>query len=1310
MSTFSTLSANRIPVVSGLVLLTIAAGMAAGTALQADDILGRSGVQGGLVVQVGVVGEPLAQRLASLRAGKAFLVHGLSTDPAEVAEAREQLLADGVYGPVSVDVWDGQHLPYADHLVNLLIVEQPGHADRAELLRVLTPQGVLVTRDGDQWAQHIKPWPENLDQWTHYFHGPEGNPVAQDTAVGPPRRLQWLGTPRWSRHHDHMASKTSMVSAGGRVFYILDEGPRSSIQLPSVWRLIARDAFNGTILWKRDIEGWSTRHYPLKSGPADLLRRLVAVEDRVFVTLGIDAPTVILDAATGRTLKTLEGSQFTREIVVRDDIVFLVADQSPSPLPDFRRVSTFVWENTRRANPEFGWQGNPRKVLAFSADTGRLLWQTEVPVAPCSLVVDARRLVVHDGSRLVCFDRRSGDRLWESEPTPTSLPVHTNTGPRVVLYGDVVLLAANDGRISGWSADDGRKLWQQRQRPSGHQSLKDLLVVDGLVWSGEIAGGDSSGVFTGYDPLTGEVKREFPPDIEVNWFHHRCYPVKATSQFILAGRNGTEFIDLSQETWKPHHWVRGGCIYGVMPCNGLMYAGMDSCGCQLEAKLDGFKALAPGPVPQASPGQLAPESRLQRGPAYGRPAGSPAGTQDWPTYRRDAARSGAGLTAVPAELGKAWETKVGGRLSPPTIAAGRVFVSAIDAHTVHALDADDGRLRWSFTTGGRVDSPPTYYQGLLLFGSTDGYVYAVDATDGQLAWRFRGAPLDRRLMVWEQLESAWPVHGSVLVHDGVVYCTAGRSLFLDGGIRFLKLDPMTGRLLGEAAWDDRCPDTGEDFHLAFVRKMPGNNMPVASSDILTCDGRHLWMRSQKIDFDGNRLEIALQDVNLQPADDAHLFCQVGFLDDSYFFRSYWTYGRRVGGGYGAWLLAGRLVPSGRILCFDDSHVYGFGRKPQYMTNASVLGYQIFAADKAVTQQAIERLRRAEAEINARSNHRNANASDWLLRSFFPREMLSATNDAWWFDQPSMTARAMTLAEGTVFLAGYPNLIDEREAYRMPDAPSVVERLRQQAEAIEGRYGGVLWAMSKDDGQLRTRYRLDGVPVFDGMAAADASLFVSTIDGRVLRLCGMVAERLPELTGQPDRIAWDQPEDPSYLLPVDVPRGGDFDLVTRCQVVESELGYRLVGTGRGKEAIAVKRLDEPIRGVVTVTARLLLPTDSRGALQNGFLAFGDGATEDKLVKCGVRFRNPRALVIQGPLGSGKTDAAPLDFALGTALELTVTVDLGKQQVTFVAGDATVTAALVRPLESITHIGYVMDNALVDFTEFEVREAPSFNAQP
>jgi hypothetical protein len=298
------------------------------------------------------------------------LVHGLSTDPAEVAAARSQLLAAALYGPVSADLWDGRHLPYADHLVNLLIVDEPGQADRAELMRVLAPQGVLLTRDGDRGNKTVKPWPEQMDQWTHYFHGPEGNPVAQDTVVGPPQRLQWLGSPRWSRHHDHMASKTSMVSAGGRVFYILDEGPSgldpTAVQLAAdrPRRVQRHDPLEA------GHRQWNTRHYPLKSGPAHLLRRLVAVDDRVFVTLGIDAPTVILDAARADA-EDLEGSEFTREIVVRDGVVFLVADPSPSALPDFRRVSTYVWENTRRANPELGWQGNAAQGVGVCGGHGQ---------------------------------------------------------------------------------------------------------------------------------------------------------------------------------------------------------------------------------------------------------------------------------------------------------------------------------------------------------------------------------------------------------------------------------------------------------------------------------------------------------------------------------------------------------------------------------------------------------------------------------------------------------------------------------------------------------------------------------------------------------------------------------------------------------------------------------------------------------------------------------------------------------------------------------------------------------------------------
>jgi len=543
--------------------------------------------------------------------------------------------------------------------------------------------------------------------------------------------------------------------------------------------------------------------------------------------------------------------------------------------------------------------------------------------------------------------------------------------------------------MSGWSLRDGKKLWERKHKPSGHQSLKDLFVVNGLVWTGSIAASQSDGVFTAYDPFTGQQKREFPPDVEVHWFHHRCYPSKATGRYLLSARNGTEYIDLKTERWKANHWVRGGCIYGVMPCNGMTYAPMHSCGCQLEAKLTGFNALTSGAVPQATAAELSGEARLERGPAYGRSDGPACDAADWPTYRHDAGRSGTTAQDVSTTLKQTWQAEMNGRLSAPIIAAGKLFVASIDTHTLHALDAASGRRLWTYTTGGRIDSAPTYHKGLVLFGSADGYVYGLRAKDGALAWRFRAAPVDQRMMAWEQLESAWPVHGSVLVHDGVLYCTAGRNMYLEGGIHFLRLNPATGRLLGEVVMDDRDPETGEDMHLAYLKKTQGNNMPVALSDILSCDGRHIWMRSQKIDFEGKRHEIALQNVTEQTPEDCHLFCQVGFLDDSYFFRGYWSYGRRVSGGYGGWYQAGRLVPAGRILCFDDSHVYGYGRKPEYMVNASVLEYQLFASDKAVTQAAIDRIGKAQRRINARSDKKNGNSSDWRLRHFFPAEDLTA---------------------------------------------------------------------------------------------------------------------------------------------------------------------------------------------------------------------------------------------------------------------------------------------------------------------------------
>ena len=1267
---------------------------AADPAQQARDILKATGVQGGLVVHLGCGDGRL---IAALGAGEAYLVQGLDADPANVAKARAAIGAKGLYGRVSADRITGNRLPYVNDLVNLVVADDLGGVPMQEVMRVLAPGGIAWVAG----KTTINPRPDTIDEWTHYLHDATGNPVSADSVAGPPRRLQWVGGPRWARHHDHMASMTSLVATGGRLFYIMDEGPTASVQLPAKWRLVARDAFSGTLLWKRKVDSWNTHQWPLKSGPAHLTRRLVAIGDRVYTTLSLEAPVSAIDGATGKTVLTYKGSEHTREIIASDGILFLTIDQGPSRLPEWRRLHSYVWDNTNRANRQWAWEGQKRRIAAYDAASGRTLWQAETPVAPCSLAADAQRVIFYDGESVVCLDRRDGKPKWKSDPIKANVPVHTGTGPRTLIYNDVVLFAGNNGRMTALAAATGKKLWEGKHHPSGHQSLKDLFVVNGLVWSGAIASGSNSGVFTGLDPHTGKVEKEFPPDVKIYWFHHRCHPSKATERYLLTSRTGIEFIDPKTEHWETHHWVRGGCIYGIMPCNGLVYAPMHSCGCYLEAKLNGFNALAPGPVSKPSAGDLADPARLERGPAYGqienqKPAIENA--SDWPTYRHDTARSGATPTDVPTALKQTWSVRLGGRLSAPVMADGRAFVASVDAHAVHALDLASGKSLWTFTAGGRIDSPPTIYRGLVLFGSADGYVYALRATDGALAWRFRAAPMDRRMVAYDQVESAWRVHGSVLVVDGVLYCTAGRNMYLDGGIRFLRLDPVTGKKLGEAVWDESDPDTGRNMQM----HVQGLNMPVALSDVLSFDGKHLYMRSQRVKRDGTRLEIPVSNSMDQHDEASHLFCQIGFLDDSWFHRSFWTYGRRVTGGYGGWFRAARYVPAGRILAVDDERVYGYGRKPQYYVNASVLEYHLFGADKKVSAEAAKRVGQAAGKMNRRSVKKNADSSDWKVRRAFPTEDLTAARNQWNLDQPALQVRAMVAAGNALVVAGHPDFIDERRAFRLPDDPSVQQLLRKQAEALEGRHGGRLWIVGKTDGKPVARYRLDTPPVFDGMAAVAGRLLIATQDGSLVCLSAQGTKPLPREDGAaPAQVISDEPEEPDYLKPPEVSKSGDFSRVSQCRVVQSKLGYRLIPTGNAKQvSVAVSKCQKPISGKVTFRTKLMVP-GQKGFLVNGFIAFGDGPAEDKLVKCGIRFKQQKAMIVQGNLTTNTTTkSADVNAPVGKAVDMVVQVDLGTQHVTLTAGGVTVEAKLARPMKSITHVGFAMDNAVADFSPLKI----------
>ena len=1039
-----------------------------GAAGKAEELIAAGGIRGGFVVHVGCGDGKLT---AAMRKSDAYVVHGLDTDATHVRAARKHILGLKQAGKVSVAVFDGRHLPYVDNMVNLVVCSRRYDLPEKEILRVLCPRGVALIGGGDKLKRITKPRPAGYDEWTHYLRDADNNAVSKDTAITAPiRHLQWKGSPRYARHHDKSSSFPATVSAGGRLYYVADDGPRASILWASKWRLIARDAFNGVVLWRKDIDTWTSRLWPLKSGPSKTPRRLVAIEDSVYFTPGLQAPVTKFDGRSGAVLKVYAGTERTEEIIFRDGVLYLVVNPSIDP--------------ARRGGR---WKRAPKHVMAVREADGRMLWKKTCPwIAPCTLAVTAKRVYLSDGPHVLALDPAGGEQIWKSKPLPQRAKMPTYFAPTLVAAPGGVLYAGGEnwhehagskGLMTFLSAETGEIKWQQPHLPSGYQSPQDIFVIGPKVWCGSTNSkpgefdrrypdvSPSTGQFIAYDIASGKPAGSIPRGADNYWFHHRCHRAKATENFFLTSRTGIEMIDTRTGKWHLHHWVRGACLYGVMPANGLIYGPPHPCACYPEAKLSGFNAVS-GPRTCAEADMLTKRPRLLKGPAYGKINRKSSivnrQSNDWPTFRGNMARDGSTAQSVGTDLKVKWQRPIGGRLSQPVVAGGLLLVAAVDDHAVIALDRATGKIAWTYIAGGRVDSPPTLYKGLALFGCADGYVYCLRASDGQEAWRFRAAPYDRRIMVREQLESLWPAHGSVLIRRDVLYVVAGRSMFLDGGLTMYRLNPLTGELIATVKMDENDPNTGKNLH-SHIKVL---SMPVASADILSCDDKNIYMRSQPFSPDGKRPRVAQVDLRRQRGDDAHLFAPNGFLDDDYWHRSFWVYGRAVLGGPG-YSATGRSAPAGKIMVLDDKNLYVFGRRMEYWRWTTPMEYRLFAVDRR------------------------------LLGPGTPQGRRGWQHGQLWSVELPILVRAMVKAGDTIFAVGPADVIDERKALGLiGKSETVPPILEKQQRLFAGRSGSVLWAVSAKDGRKQAETTLKVAPVFDGLIAAGGELYMATVDGKV----------------------------------------------------------------------------------------------------------------------------------------------------------------------------------------------------------------------
>ncbi len=287
----------------------------------AEEILRETGVKKGYCLVLGSGEGRLAFELARLTD---LMVIGIEPDAKKVKRAREKLDSGGLYGSrVIIDQGSLSDLPYPDYFANLivsdnLLISGEVQGSSAEMFRVLRPHGGVaylgqpsgarkakdsvdmvevrnwledqglpspeVKREDGVWAKVTRGPLEGSGGWTHQYADPANTACSDDELVKCPLDVLWFGRPGPEKMVERHARAAAPVSIDGRLF----------VQGENV--VMAYDAYNGTLLWEREIPGAVRVRVDADGG------NLAVSKDGFFVAAREGC--FHLNPATGETLHT----------------------------------------------------------------------------------------------------------------------------------------------------------------------------------------------------------------------------------------------------------------------------------------------------------------------------------------------------------------------------------------------------------------------------------------------------------------------------------------------------------------------------------------------------------------------------------------------------------------------------------------------------------------------------------------------------------------------------------------------------------------------------------------------------------------------------------------------------------------------------------------------------------------------------------------------------------------------------------------------------------------------------------------------
>lgn len=586
-----------------------------------------------------VVGLGSGRLVEQLVARTELRVIAVEKDRSRINELRRRWIDAGIYGSrVAIQEHPGGLLPFTDYFANVIVSETPWEgsiqesqisglpADWAmtELRRILRPWG------GWMWLSpkldlERREALDGAGEWTHQFGNAANTSSSGDRRITGDLDLQWFGGPGPAVMVDRHLRAPAPLSSHGRLF------------VPGENRMLAVDAYNGTLLWERELPGSQRYTMPYDAGYMSLAETqlAVAVQGECWllntVDGAIDAKRVLPNQASedshwGYTALHVGGlfGSFQKPTASRTDASYQRIDV------DYNNDQPLVTGlGFFRMDPETGrqvWLSQPGVIL----NTTITLSETHV----IFVAAKAPELRDHSTGRILAaefmkadpvvmaLDIQTGQVVWEV-PLDDQLKRTRNilyaltSGPHLVLtaswsaedrdsHYQTTCLDVSNGELR-WTA--GHKKGAAGHTTHGEQVhhpvvMNDLLVCEPALYrlaTGERIGHSKEKV-TDAGAVAGDA--EFEPWRLVRP-GHSCGTLSGAGTCLFFRAGNPTVMDLHEsiegklgtKSAKSLAPTRTGCWINIIPAGGLVMIPEASAGCVCNFSLQTSMAFRPRPRP-----------------------------------------------------------------------------------------------------------------------------------------------------------------------------------------------------------------------------------------------------------------------------------------------------------------------------------------------------------------------------------------------------------------------------------------------------------------------------------------------------------------------------------------------------------------------------------------------------------------------------------------------------------------------------------------------------------------------------------------